>query len=119
MVNKKQNTGTKESPELPLFFKDKIETLGHVSRLTPEYQVSLYRDATRIVHFCQNPVRLWRFQKLSPDQQMELIPELYRENGIRSRRRVLSEAKMYMRYYTQQKSRNFIRSFWNRVKSRR
>lgn len=119
MVNKKQNVETKELSDLPLFFKDKIETLGHVSRLTPEYQVSLYRDATRIVHFCQNPIRLWKFQKLPLNQQMELIPGLYRGYGARSRKRVLNEAKLYMRYCMTQKSTNFIRSFWNRVKSRR
>lgn len=118
MVNKKQNVETKELSDLPLFFKDKIETLGHVSRLTPEYQVSLYRDATRIVHFCQNPVRLWRFQKLSSEQQRALIPGLYQKNGVRSQKRALSEAKMYMRYYAQQKSRSFIRSFWNRFRNR-
>lgn len=105
--------------ELPLFFQDKIETLGQISRLTPEHQALLYQDAVRIVHFCQNPIRLWKFQKLPLNQQMELIPGLYRGYGARSRKRVLNEAKLYMRYCMTQKSTNFIRSFWNRFRKNR
>ena len=104
--------------DLPVFFQDKIETLGHISRLTPEYQALLYQDAVRIVHFCQNPIRLWKFQKLPLNQQMELIPGLYRGYGARSRKRVLNEAKLYMRYYARQKSTGVLRSFWNNLKNR-
>lgn len=104
--------------DLPIFFRDKIETLGHISRLSPEHQKALYKDAARIVHFCQNPVRLWRFQKLSASEQMELLPGLYRGYSVRSQKRLFNEAKLYMRYYAKQKSTGFLRSLWNRIKKR-
>lgn len=120
-MSKKKKVVQKENAsvtDLPFFFRDKIETLGHISRLSPEYQKAIYKDAARIVHYCQNPVRLWRFQKLSVSEQMELLPGLYRDYGVRSRKRLLNEAKLYMRYYAQQTSTSFLKSIWNRFKKR-
>ncbi len=104
--------------DLPPFFKDKMETLSGISKLTPAVQQSIYRDAVRLVQYCKNPVRLWHFQRLSTDEQCLHLPGLYKGYSARSRKRVFGEAKLYMYHLTKQRPTGVVRTFLNRLKRR-